>query len=212
MTSGSEISRLLDVMPASGRMYCKIVSSNQPKVIAAKLPRPGQETRPILINFDLWQQLTQPQRDLLLLHTVSWLLLIRWVKPDLYQGLVAAGIAGTLLELFQGNTAAVVTLGGLTTLAAAQIWRKNRSIDLETAADEKAVQIAQRRGYTAAVAAQSLVEAIAAVAKIEGRANLSFNETLRCQNIRKLTSPAPFQGSDKSTDQSQDASQPEQAT
>jgi hypothetical protein len=197
MTSGSEINRLLDLMPASGRMFCKIVSTQQPKVIAAKLPRPGQETRPVLINFDLWQQLTQPQRDLLLLHTVSWLLLIRWVKPDLYQGLVAAGLAGTMLELFQGNTAAVVTLGGLTTLAAAQIWRKNRSIDLETAADEKAIQIAQRRGYSAAVAAQSLIEAIEAVAKIEGRPNLSLNETLRCQNIRRFASPAPFVSNDE---------------
>jgi hypothetical protein len=178
------------LMPASGRMYCKIVSTDQPKVIAAKLPRPGQETRPIWINFDLWQQLTEPQRDLLLLSTVSWLLLIRWVKPDLYQGLVAAGVVGTLFELFQGNAAGIITLGGLTSLAAAQIWRKNRSFDLETAADEKAIQIAQRRGYSATTAAQSLIEAIEAVAKIEGRSNLSLNETLRCQNIRAFAMPA----------------------
>jgi hypothetical protein len=200
MTSGSEISRLLDLMPASGRMYCKIVSTNQPKVITAKLPRPGQETRPILINFDLWQQLTQPQQDLLLLRTVSWLLLIRWIKPDLYQGLTAVGLTGTLLELFQGNMAAVVTLGGLTTLAAAQIWRKNRSIDLENAADEKAIQIAQRRGYTSPMAAQALIAAIEAVSKIEGHSDLSLTETLRCQNIKAFAMPAPLQVLDQDSD------------
>lgn len=204
MTSGSEISRLLDLMPASGRMYCKIVPTDQPTVIAAKLPRPGQESRPIWINFDLWQQLPQPQRDLLLLHTVSWLLLIRWVKPDLYQGLIVAGSVGTLVEFFQGNTAAVVTLGGLTALAVAQIWRKNRSLELETAADEQAVQTAQRRGYSIGLAAQSLVEAIEAVAKIEGRLHLSLHETLRCQNIRAFATEASLNGTD--------TSQPGQAT
>lgn len=191
--TGSEISRLLDLMPASGRMYCKIVSTQQPTVIAAKLPLPGQETRPIWINFDLWQQLTQPQRDLLLLQTVSWLLSIQWIKPNLYQGLVAVGVVGTLLESLQWNAVGMVTLGGLTTLAAAQLWRKNRSTEVEMAADQKAVQIAQRRGYAATVAAQSLIEAIEAVAKIEGRPN-SLTETLRCQNIRAFTTPAPVKG------------------
>lgn len=207
---GSEINRLLDLMPASGRMYCKLVSTDQPKVIAAKLPRPGQETRPIRINFDLWQRLTQPQRDLLLLSTVSWLLLVRWIKPDLYQGLIAAGLAGTLIELLQGNAAGIITLSGLTTVAASQIWRKNRSLELETAADEKAIQIAQRRGYSAAVAAQSLIEAIEAVAKIEGRPNLSLQETLRCQNIRAVAMPAPLKATPlEEADKNADTLQPE---
>jgi hypothetical protein len=192
MTARSEISRLLDLMPASGRMYCKIIENNQQaQVIAAKLPRPGQETRPIQINFELWEKLTQPQRDLLLLHTVSWLISIQWFKPNLYQGLAAAGAGLTVLELLQTNAAGIITFGSLTALAVAQIWRQNRSQDLQIAADEKAIQIAQRRGYTKLEAAQALIEAIEAAARIEGRPNLTFTELIRCQTLRAIAAPAP---------------------
>jgi Protein of unknown function (DUF3318) len=192
MNSGSEVNRLIELMPASGRMYCKIVSSaDLSAVLSAKLPRPGQEVRPIHINFDLWQQLSQPQRDLLLLRAVSWLTSIQWVKPEPYQGLVAVGTALTLLELLQSNAVGVVTLGGLTAFGLAQIWRQNRSTQVEIAADEKAVQVAQRRGYTQTEAAQALAAAIEAVAQIEGHPQLTFTEQLRCQNLKRIAAPAP---------------------
>jgi len=184
---GSEINRLVELMPASGRMYCKIISDpNQPRVILTKLPLPNQETRPIRINFDLWQRLSQPQRDLLLLRAVSRLTSVQWLKPELYQGLAAAGTVITLVEIAQTNAAGMITFGGLTALAIAQIWRKNRSSEAEMLSDEKAIQVAQRRGYTQSEATEALIEAIEAVAQIEQR-NLSVAELLRCQNLRAST-------------------------
>jgi hypothetical protein len=187
-TEGAEIARLIELMPASGRMYCKLISApKQAQVMRLKLPMPNQATRSIWINFDLWQQLTQPQRDLLLLHGVSWLLSIQWFKPAPAQGFALAGIVVTGLELLQTNAAGVITFAGLTAVAVGQIWRQNRGDQLETAADEKAVQVAQRRGYTQAKATQALVEAIATVAQIEGR-DLSLTETLRQQRLRAIVS------------------------
>jgi Protein of unknown function (DUF3318) len=186
MESGSEISRLIELMPASGRMYCKIISnSQQSQPIAAKLPGLGQETRPISINFDQWQKIPQSQRDLLLLQSVSWLTSIRWFQPSLYEGLTLAGVALTSIELLQANATGIVTFGGLTALAAAQVWRKNRSQDVVFAADEQAVAIAQRRGYGREEAVAALVDAIKALADLEGR-DLTFTETLRCQNLQQL--------------------------
>jgi hypothetical protein len=180
----SEINRLIELMPASGRMYCKIVSDDQQSaVVARKLPLPNQEMRPIRINFGLWQQLTQPQRDLLLLQAVSWLTSIQWFKPEPYQGIAAVGAVLTGLELLQTNAAAAVTFGGLTVLALSQIWRKNRSNEVEIAADEQAIRVAQRRGYSQAIAAQALVSALEAVSNLEGR-NLTVAELLRQQNIQ----------------------------
>ncbi|MBW4467370.1 MAG: DUF3318 domain-containing protein [Pegethrix bostrychoides GSE-TBD4-15B] len=181
---GAEINRLVELMPASGRMYCKIISDpNQPTVIFTRLPRPDQDSRPIRINFDLWQKLSLPQRDLLLLRAASRLTSIQWFKPELYQGLAAAGAAFTLLEVLLGNAAGIVTFSGLTTLAVAQIWRKNRSSEAEMIVDEKAIQVAQRRGYKKAEATEALIAAIEAVAEIEQR-SLSVTELLRCQNLR----------------------------
>ncbi|WP_088893241.1 DUF3318 domain-containing protein [Leptolyngbya ohadii] len=176
--------RLLDLMPASGRMYCKIQSKpDQPQVITAKVPLPGRETRPIAINFDLWHKLTQPQRDLLLLQKVSWLLSIRWFEPGFYQGLTALGFAGIGWEFLRSDPTAILVMSGLTFLAASQIWRKSRTLEQSKIADEQAIAIAQRRGYSQTDAAQALIEAIEAVALLEGR-SITVEEQVRCQNLR----------------------------
>lgn len=192
MEPTSEIRRLLDVMPASGRMTTKIVSKpEQAKVIDASFPLPWNQERPIYINFDLWRRLAKPQRDLLLLRTVSWLTGIKWFKPNIYQGVVLAGLLGGLVESTQADAVGVVIAGGLTTLAMVRIWRINRSQQSELNADEAAIRVAQRRGYSEAEAAQHLLSGIEAVANIEGRSALNFIELIRYQNLRAIAGLSP---------------------
>jgi hypothetical protein len=185
MEPNVEIRRLLDIMPASGRMMTKLFSKpQQPKVIDASFPLPWNSQRPIYINFDLWSRLKTPQRDLLLLHTVCWLTGVRWYKPDIYQGVVVAGLLGGLVESSQGDPVGIIAAGGLTTLALIRIWRNNRSRESEINADDAAIRVAQRRGYSETEAAQHLSSAIEKVAEIEGRSTLSFTELVRIQNLR----------------------------
>lgn len=187
MEPNVEIRRLLDIMPASGRMTVKLVSKpEQPKVIDASFPLPWNEERVIYINFDLWRRLKSPQRDLLLLRTISWLTGIKWFKPDIYQGVVLAGILGGLVESAQQDVVGVVVAGGLSAIAIARIWRTNRSQETELNADTAALRVALRRGYPESVAAEHLLTAIEAVAKIEGRSGLNFSELIRCQNLRAI--------------------------
>jgi Protein of unknown function (DUF3318) len=187
MEPNVEIRRLLDIMPASGRMMTKIISKpEQQKVIDASFPLPWNQDRPVYINFDLWRRLPKPQRDLLLLRTVSWLLGVKWFKPDIYQGVVVAGLLGGIVESAQRDAVGVVVACGLTALAMVRIWRINRAQESEIIADESALRIAQRRGYSEAEAAQHLLSAIEAVAKIEGRSGLDFVDLLRCQNLRAI--------------------------
>jgi hypothetical protein len=185
MEPNAEIRRLLDVMPASGRMMTKIVSKPEQKlVIDAAFPLPLSSDRPIYINFDLWQRLTKPQRDLLLLSTVSWVTGVKWFQPDIYQGVVFVGLLGAIVEAMQSDVVGVVIAGGLSAIASYQIWRKNKSQVAELDADATAIRVAQRRGYSEVEAAEHLLSAIEAVAKIEGRSSLNFNELIRCQNLR----------------------------
>lgn len=187
-----EIRRLLDVMPASGRMMTKIVSKpEQNKVIDAAFPLPWNQDRPIYINFDLWRRLTKPQRDLLLLHQVSWLTGVKWIQPDIYQGVFLAGLLGGVVEAAQSDVIGVIIAGGLSALAGVRIWRINQSQASQLKADTTAVFIAQRRGYSEAEAAQHLLTAIETVAKIEGRSGLDFNELIRCQNLRAIAGLSP---------------------
>jgi hypothetical protein len=182
-----EIRRLLDIMPASGRMMTKIVSKpEQTKVIDTSFPLPWNQDRPIYINFDLWQRLKVPQRDMLLLRTVSWLTGVKWFKPDIYQGVALAGIVAAGVELVQQDIVGTVVGTGLTALALTRIWRTNRSQETEINADEAAIKVAQRRGYSQTEAAEHLLSAIEAVAKIEGRSGLNFTELIRSQNLRMI--------------------------
>ncbi|MBR8834634.1 MAG: DUF3318 domain-containing protein [Stigonema ocellatum SAG 48.90 = DSM 106950] len=187
-----EIRRLLDIMPASGRMTTKIQSMpEQAKVIDASFPLPWNQDRPIYINFDLWRRLKTPQRDLLLLRTVSWLIGVKWFKPDIYQGIAVAGLLGGLVESAQADVVGIVVSGGLTTLALFRLWRRNHSQESELNADEAAIRVAQRRGYSETEAGQHLLSAIEAVAKIEGRSALNFTELIRCQNLRVIAGLSP---------------------
>ncbi|MBD2133333.1 MULTISPECIES: DUF3318 domain-containing protein [Sphaerospermopsis] len=192
MEPNIEIRRLLDVMPASGRMMTKIVSKpEQSQVIDAAFPLPWSQDRPIYINFDLWRRLTKPQRDLLLLHQVSWLTGVKWIQPDIYQGVFLAGLLGGVVEAAQSDVIGVIIAGGLSALAGVRIWRINQSQASQLKADTTAVFIAQRRGYSEAEAAQHLLTAIETVAKIEGRSGLDFNELIRCQNLRAIAGLSP---------------------
>ena len=187
MEPTTEIRRLLDLMPASGRMLTKIVSKReQTKVIDYAFPLPWQQERRISINFDLWRRLSQPQRDLLLLRTVSWLTAVKWFKADIYQGVVLAGIVGTVVEIVQGDVVGTVAAGALTAIAGTRIWRNNRSSQIEVEADEAAIRVAGRRGYSEAEAAKCLLSAIETVAQIEGRPTLNFMELLRSQNLQAI--------------------------
>lgn len=192
MNPEPEIRRLIELMPASGRMLTKIVSKpQQTMVIESPLPTPWSQERPIFINFDLWRRLPKPQRDLLLLRTVSWLIGIKWFKPDLYQGVILAGLLGGIVELVQGDAVGVVVATGLSAIASTQLWRSTRRCESELDADAAAIKVATRRGYTEAVAAQHLLAGIESVAQFEGRSGLNFTELIRCQNLRAIAGLSP---------------------
>ncbi|UZQ56157.1 DUF3318 domain-containing protein [Trichothermofontia sichuanensis B231] len=187
MNPDTEIARLRDLMPASGRMHAKLVSRpEQRSVLEVQLPPPWRQTRLISINFDLWGRLPRPQRDLLLLRAVAWTLGVRWFKLDLYQGPILAGLVGAVVELSQGDAVGTLMAGGLSTIGVVQLWRSQTQTQRELEADEAALQTAQRRGYTEADAARHLLEGIAAIADLENRTTLSFVELLRSQNLRAI--------------------------
>jgi hypothetical protein len=192
MNPEPEIRRLIELMPASGRMLTKIVSKpQQNRVIESPFPLPLSQERPIFINFDLWRRLPKAQRDMLLLRTVSWLIGIKWFKPDLYQAVVLAGLLGGIVELIQGDAVGIVVATGLSALASTQIWRGTRSTATELDADTEAIKVATRRGYTESEAAQHLSAAIEAVAQLEGRSSLNFTELVRSQNLRVIAGFSP---------------------
>lgn len=186
MNEDAEIRRLLELMPASGLMMTQLVSQpRQSTVIATPFPKPWMKKRQILINFDLWQSLPQPQRDLLLLRSVSRLCHVQWFKPDWNQGLVVAGTLGVCMEWVQHNSLGVLIAGGVCAWGVQRFWTSNYPLKLELETDALAIQIAQRRGYTASAATHHLLNAIETVAKLEKRTSLNPTELMRCRQLAK---------------------------
>ncbi|BCX11484.1 MAG: hypothetical protein KatS3mg067_0422 [Thermosynechococcus sp.] len=186
MTPEAEIRRLLDLMPASARMRCKLVSRpQQSQVLRYQPPLPWGD-RPIEINFRLWQHLDTRERDLLLLRAVAWFNTTGLIKLDLYQGLTVAGLLGTVLQVIQADPIGILVAGGLTTFAGLQVWQNTRGIPVEVAADRQALLLAQRRGYSEQEAAKALLSGIFQVAELERRPVLDVTELIRCQNLRQL--------------------------
>ena len=182
VNTNAEITRLKDLMPASGRMKTRIViEDRQSTVVEAPFPRPWQRSHVITINWGLWQELPVSQRDLLFLHNVCWLMSVKLVKPELYQGVAAVGLLGTVFELFQTDAVGIVAAGGLTAIAASQVWRSNTGNQAKLDADDTAIRVAQRRGYSERDAVRHLLEAIETVPLIEGRGGMSYPELLRAQ-------------------------------
>jgi hypothetical protein len=180
-----EINRLRDLMPASARMKTKLVlNDRQVEVIKAEFPRPWHRTHAVTMNLDLWERLPLPQRDLLFLRTVCWVTLADVLKPNWYQAIAGVGLAGGLFELLQGDAVGMVAAGGVTALAMLKIWRDTQGPAIEVAADDQALQVAQRRGYDLSDAASALLAAIEAVPPLVGRRGLSVTELIRCQNLR----------------------------
>ncbi|CDM93713.1 MAG: DUF3318 domain-containing protein [Limnospira sp. PMC 1291.21] len=187
MNPDTEIRHLLDLMPASGRMMARLIANpRQSTVIQCEFPLPWKTTRPILINFDLWKQLSRPQRDLLLLRTVSWVTNVQWFKPDWNQGIVVAGIVGVGVQFMQQDAVGVLLAGGLAAIGVRRVWQANQRSEMELEADDIAIRVAARRGYEEAIAAAALAEAIEVVATIEGRRGLSFMELVRCQHLKAI--------------------------
>ncbi|MGK7945345.1 MAG: DUF3318 domain-containing protein [Microcystaceae cyanobacterium] len=193
MNPDVEIRRLLDVMPASGRMLTKIISSpQQSKVIDAPFPVPWQRSdRPIYLNFSLWSRLPQGQRDLAILRVACLLTNVTWFKLDPYQGLTVIGLVGLTAEFLQGDAVGAVVATSLTAIAANRVWRNNRSLQRELDGDESALKVALRRGYTEVEAARNLLDSIEALAELEGRSVLSFTELIRSQHLKVFAQLSP---------------------
>jgi hypothetical protein len=150
MSIEQEINRLQDLMPASGRICCKIRSQpQQAEIITTVFPLPWQsKNRLIYINFDLWKKLSTPQRDLLVLRSIAFSLGVKWFKLSIYQGVLLSALGGLTFEIVNQDIVGIVVSGSLLTMAGNQIWQQNRSLDRELEADEGGIKVALRRGYS----------------------------------------------------------------
>lgn len=187
MNINEEIARLRDLLPASWRMYTSVKSKpEQPELLSSMPILPWQRGTQININFRLWRQLPEAQRDLLFLHEISWRQQTKWLQMGAYQGIAAVSVVGGIVEAVQGDVTGIAIALLLGTIGFNQILRSHKSSQVKVQADNEAINVAQKRGYREEEAAQALLEAIPAMARLIGRNTPEFTELIRCQNLRAI--------------------------
>jgi hypothetical protein len=198
MNINEEIARLRDLLPASWRMATSIKSKpEQLEPISSLQILPWQKGTQVNINFRLWRQLPEAQRDMLLLHEVSWRQQTKWLQTGAYQGIAAAALVGGVVEAVQGDVTGIAIAILLGTIGINQILRKQKSAQIQMQADSGALEVAQKRGYSEIEAARALLEAIPMAAKLVGRDAPEFTELIRCQNLRAIAGISKIQISDE---------------
>ncbi|PZO44272.1 MAG: hypothetical protein DCF19_03465 [Pseudanabaena frigida] len=187
MNINEEIARLRDLLPASWRMTTSIKSKpEQTEPISSLQILPWAKGAQIGINFRLWRQLPEAERDLLLLHEVSWRQQTKWLQLGAYQGIAATAFVGGIVEAIQGDVTGMAIAILLGTIGINQILRGNKSSQVQVQADNEAIEVAQKRGYREVEAAKALLEAIPDAARLMGRNTPEFTELIRCQNLRAI--------------------------
>jgi hypothetical protein len=187
MNINEEIARLRDLLPASWRMTTSIKSKpEQLELIASSQILPWAKGTQIEINFRLWRQLIEAERDLLVLREISWRQQTKWLQVGIYQGVGAMAIVGGVVETVQGDVTGIAIAILLGTIGVNQILRGNKSSQIQVLADNEAIAVAQKRGYREDEAARALLEAIPAAAKLSGRDKPEFAELIRCQNLKAI--------------------------
>ncbi|PZU93712.1 MAG: hypothetical protein DCE90_16165 [Pseudanabaena sp.] len=187
MNINEEIARLRDLLTASWRMQTAIKSKpEQIELISSSEILPWQKGTQVNINFRLWRQLPEAERDLLLLHEISWREQTKWFQVGVYQGVAAMALLGGVVESLQGDVTGIAIAFLLGTVGVNQVLRANKSSQVKLAADKEAIAIAQKRGYREAEAAKAMLEAIPNAARLSGRSSPEFTELIRCQNLRAI--------------------------
>ncbi len=187
MNINEEIARLRDLLPASWRMTTSIKSKPEQSKPITSLPiLPWQKGTQINIDFRLWRQLPEAQRDMLLLYEVSWRQQTKWLQTGSYQGVAAIAIVGGIIETVQGDVTGIAIALLLGTVGINQILRTNKSSQVQVQADNEAIEIAQKRNYSQVEAARALLEAIPGIARLMGRNTPEFIELIRCQNLKAI--------------------------
>lgn len=187
MNINEEIARLRDLLPASWRMTTSIKSKAELSKPIASLPiLPWQKGTQVNVDFRLWRQLPEAQRDMLLLYEVSWRQQTKWLQTGVYQGVAAIALIGGIIETVQGDVTGIAIALLLGTIGINQILRTHKSSQVQVQADNEAIEIAQKRNYSQVEAARALLEAIPAIARLMGRSTPEFTELIRCQNLRAI--------------------------
>lgn len=192
----NELRRLKTLLPPELQSWVMIEASTEVNPTLIRTEELGKDEVEIQIDLAKWENFAIDQRNLLFWHEVARIQNDSIPKEGWEMAALAIGLGGAVGELWVQDGLLLVLALALCGISGYRLWQKNngdKNLKLAIEADEKAIQIATRFGYSLKNAYQSLGSAFKTL--IEQTPNRSQRKRYeeRLQALRRSAAKAKQQ-------------------
>jgi hypothetical protein len=189
----SELRRLKTLLPPELQSWVTIETTtavNPPLITSEEI---GRDEIEIQIDMPKWDQLAIDQRNLLFWHEVARVQADTIPKDGWEMAALAIGLGGAVGELWVQDGLLLLLAMGLSGVAGWRLYQKNNSeknVKEAIEADERAIQLATRFGYTLPNAYKSLGSALKTLIDQTPKKRLRAKYQTRLDALKKSAAKA----------------------
>lgn len=189
----SELRRLRGLLPPELQSWVTVETTtavNPPLITCEEI---GRDEVEVQIDMVKWEQLATDQRNLLFWHEVARIQNDTIPKDGWEMAALAIGLGGAVGELWVQDGLLLVLALGLCGVSGWRLWQKNnseRTVKDLIEADEKAIAMAQRFGYSLPNAYKSLGSALKTLIDQSPKKKLRSRYEARLDALKKSAAKA----------------------
>lgn len=189
----NELRRLKTLLPPELQSWVIVEATTEVNPPIIRSEEIGRDEVEIQIDLGKWENLSLDQRNLMFWHEVARIQNDTIPKEGWEMAALAIGLGGAVGELWVQDGLLLILALGLCGVSGYRLWQKNngeKTIQAAIDADEKAIALATRFGYSVPNAYKSLGSALKTlIEQTPNRRNRKTYET-RLQALRKSAAKA----------------------
>jgi hypothetical protein len=198
----SELRRLKSLLPPELQSWVlvEVATAVNPPMIACE--EIGRDEVEIQIDMPKWDQLAIDQRNLLFWHEVGRIQADTIPRDGWEMAALAIGLGGAVGELWVQDGLLLMLAMGLSGVAGWRLFQKNngdKMLQDDIAADERAIQLASRFGYSLPNAYKSLGSALKTLIEQTPKKNMRRRYEGRLTALKKSAQKAKSQMQQQAT-------------
>jgi hypothetical protein len=189
----SELRRLKTLLPPELQSWVMIEGTTEVNPPLIRCEELGRDEVEIQIDLAKWENLALDQRNLLLWHEVARIQNDTIPREGWEMAALAIGLGGAVGELWVQDGLLLLLALTLCGVSGYRLWQKNNSekfIRESLEADEKAIQLAQRFGYSLPNAYKSLGSALKTLIEMTPNKRQKKRYEERLQALRRSATKA----------------------
>lgn len=189
----SELRRLRSLLPPELQSWVTVEATtavNPPLITCEEI---GRDEVEVQIDMVKWEQLATDQRNLLFWHEVARIQNDTIPKDGWEMAALAIGLGGAVGELWVQDGLLLILALALCGVSGWRLWQKNnneKTVQELIEADEKAIALAQRFGYTLPNAYKSLGSALKTLIEQSPKKRLRSRYESRLDALKKSAAKA----------------------